>query len=325
MKNIKIAIVGATGLVGQKILEVLLEEGIYSRATVTLFVSEKSAGKVMYFNGECLGLVELSKECASQKFDIVFFSAGEKVGREYAHIFAEQGAYVIDNSNAFRRDSPLIVPEINADLLAENKRIIANPNCSSIELAIVLARLLEIGEIEQVVVSTYQSVSGAGKDAIADLANGTNNYFKKGIKNNVIAEIGVIDDNGNSEEENKIMFEINKILGTDIKVVATAVRVPVCYCHGESVYVKFKSKVNFEDVKNCLNSDFTEFLADKVCLNSEIANTNKTCVCRLRKISENEIALFIMADNLRRGASYNAVKIAEHILQNFTTLDKLNA
>lgn len=315
MKNLKIAIIGATGLVGQKILEVLYEEGLYQNTVVTLFVSKKSSGKVCYFKGECLRLVELDEAQASKKYDIVFFSAGEEVSRKYAKIFADAGAFVIDNTNAFRKHCPLVVPEINLEKIVANQNIISNPNCSTIELAVVISKLLKICEIEKIVVSTYQSVSGAGKDALADLNNGTNNYFKKGIKNNIIAEIGEIDENGNSTEENKIMFELNKILETEINVIATAVRVPVEFCHGESVYVQFKHAVDFEKLKQSLTGEILE-LSSKVCLNREIANTNKTVVCRLRKISENEITFFVMADNLRRGAAYNAVKIAQNIIKN---------
>ena len=315
MKKIKIAIVGASGLVGQKILQVLYEEGVYENAVVTLFVSKKSSGKVCYFKGECLRLVELDEMQASKKFDIVFMSAGEEVSLRYAKIFAGAGAFVIDNTNAFRKICPLIVPEINQSKIAVDEKIISNPNCSTIELAIVIQKLLQVCDIEKIVVSTYQSVSGAGKEAVFDLENGTNNFFKKGIKNNVIAKIGELDENGNSTEENKIMFELNKILESNIQIIATAVRVPVLYCHGESAYVQFKHAMDFEKITQTLSSENLELSTD-ICLNREIADTNKTIVCRLRKVSENEIAFFIMADNLRRGAAYNAVKISQNIIKN---------
>lgn len=315
MENLKIAIVGASGLVGQKILEVLFEEGLYQNSFITLYVSKNSAGKVIYFNGVCHKMIEIDENEAQKKFDIVFFSAGENVSREYAQIFANNGAYVIDNTNAFRKDKPLVVPEINIDEVKDEK-IISNPNCSTIELAVVLNRLRIVAEIQNVVVSTYQSVSGAGKDALLDLGMGTNNYFKKGIKNNVIAEIGEIDEHGNSLEENKIMFELNKILRANIKVIATAVRVPVMFCHGESVYVKFEKTVDFECIKNSLKSENIVLYENYVCLNKEIQDTNFTAVCRIRKISDSEIAFFVMADNLRRGAAYNAVMIAKNIIKN---------
>ena len=316
MEKFKIAIVGATGLVGQKILQVLYEEGLYEKAVVTLFVSKRSSGKVCYFKGDTLRLVELDEMQANKKFDFVFFSAGEEISKKYAKIFADAGAFVIDNTNAFRKDKPLVIPEINFESVADEK-IISNPNCSTIELAMVISKLLKICEIEKIVVSTYQSVSGAGKDAVADLKNGTNNYFEKGIKNNIIAKIGELDENGNSTEENKIMFELNKILKTQIKVIATAVRVPVEYCHGESVYVEFKKEVDFEKIKKSLANKNLELLSD-VCLNNEVADTNKTIVCRLRKVGENEIVFFVMADNLRRGAAYNAVMIAQNIIKNLS-------
>lgn len=314
MEKLKIAIIGASGLVGQKILEVLVEEGLYQNASITLFVSKRSSGKVLYFGGECHRLIEIDDEQANKKFDLVFFSAGEVVSKMYAEKFAENGALVIDNTNAFRKTKPLVVPEINISD-EKDERIISNPNCSTIELALVLDKLRTVCDIAEVVVSTYQSVSGAGKDALLDLENGSSGYFKNGIKNNVIAEIGEIDENGNSLEENKIMFEINKILKSDIRLVATAVRVPVKFCHGESVYVKFKNNVEFENVKRAMVGENFLFYENDVCLNANIQNTNITAVCRLRKISENEVAFFVMADNLRRGAAYNAVMIAKNILK----------
>lgn len=314
MKNLKIAIVGASGLVGQKILEVLFEQGIYQNSIITLFVSKKSAGKVLYFKGLSHRLVEIDETNAEKKFDIVFFSAGEDVSKKYAETFAKNGAFVIDNTNAFRKTKPLIIPEINIKEIG-GERIISNPNCSSTQLALVLNKFNSVCEISEIVVSTYQSVSGAGKEALLDLENSTNSYFEKGIKNNVIAKIGEIDENGNSLEENKIMFEVNKILKTNIKIIATAVRVPVNYCHGESVYIKLKNSVDFEKLKQTIRGD-NLMLCDDVCLNREIYNTDLTAVCRLRKISDTEVACFVMADNLRRGAAYNAVMIAKYIVEN---------
>ncbi len=316
MKNLKIAIVGASGLVGQKILEILYEVGLYESSIITLFVSRKSSGKVLYFKGLCHRLIELDEKQASAQFDFVFLSAGEEVSKKYASIFKDAGAYVIDNTNAFRKTNPLVVPEINIQDIKDSK-IISNPNCSTIELAIVLNKLKNICDIDEIIVSTYQSVSGAGKTALLDLENGTNNHFKYGIKNNVIAEIGEIDENGNSLEENKIMFEINKILKSNIKIIATAVRVPVDYCHGESVYVRFKKQIDFEKIKSSISDENIVLYENSVCLNRVIQNTNTTAVCRLRKISENEIAFFVMADNLRRGAAYNAVKIVENLIKKF--------
>ena len=186
MRELKVAIVGATGLVGQSILEILKEENLIDEMNLTLYVSNKSAGGRVVFDGKVYELIKLDENSCHRKFDLVFFSAGDDVSLEYAKIFADGGAYVIDNSNAFRRekDVPLIVPEINGDILDGTCNLIANPNCSTIELALVLNRIKDLGAIDEVIVSTYQSVSGAGADALADLHNDTSNVFKKGIKDN---------------------------------------------------------------------------------------------------------------------------------------------
>lgn len=309
----KIAIVGASGLVGQSILNVLHEEG-FGQSQISLFCSDESAGLVVLKNNEKYRLTKLTKNSANQNFDFVFISAGEEVSQKFAPIFASHGAVVIDNSNAFRRcDAPLVVPEINAKEIQAKDKIIANPNCSTIQLCVMLDKLLSVGEIKEVVVSTYQAVSGAGKKALEDLKNGSKKVFTHGIKNNVIAEIGGILENGNCLEEDKIIFETKKILNASFDVFATAVRVPVESCHGESVLVEFADEVDIEKVKLKLNCNEIQLLQNGVFYNTDCRGTNGVYVCRLRKVSKNAISMFIMADNLRRGASYNAVKIAEYI------------
>ncbi len=317
MKNLKIAIIGATGLVGQTLIKVLDEEGLFDSSEITLYVSKRSAGKEYMFKGRRFRFIELDERALNQKFDIVFFSAGSAVSRVWAEKFAELGAYVIDNTSEFRRlkSVPLVVPEINFETISQDTKIISNPNCTTIELAVVIEKLKQLSKIKKIIISTYQSVSGAGRRAVCDLKNNAKNVFKYGINDNLIAKIGEIQENGYSEEENKIMFELPKILDEDIDVSATAVRIPVEICHGESVYVEFESMVNLIDVYSVLECDYIKFLTDDVCEVCDVKNQNQTFVCRIRQKSETELEFFILADNLRRGAAYNAVLIMKKLIE----------
>lgn len=318
MKKYKVAIIGASGLVGQKIIQVLIEEKLIEKMQITLYVSEKSVGKSLNIGKYYFKYQLLDNNILNEKFNIAFFSAGESISKIWAEKLSKAGCYIIDNTNAFRKEPyiPLVVPEINIDKINYNTKIIANPNCSTIQLAIIIDRLLKLQKIKTIIVSTYQSVSGAGKDALKDLEKDTNFYFKEGIKNNLILKIGEIDDNNFCQEENKIMFELNKILNSNINIYASAVRVPIPYCHTESVYVKFSKKINIDKLLNSLKVPYIKIDND-ISIPLKIADTNLTHICRIRKASNCELLFFIVADNLRRGAAYNAVKIAEHIINNF--------
>ena len=306
----KLAIVGATGLVGQSVMKVLHQQNLLNQFSPVLIASKKSAGKRIVFNGIEYGVVALDENCLKMKFDFVIFSAGAGISKQWAEKFVDSGAVVIDNTSAFRmcEKTPLVVPEINGDTILPSHKLISNPNCSTIQLAVVLDRLLKCCQIEKVVVSTYQSVSGAGRRALLDLINDTKNYFKNGIKNKIIPAIGEIDSNGFCEEENKIMFELSKILNQNISVCATAVRVPVPYCHGESVYVEFENDVDLNKLKQALNCEYIDVCDDLVCVENCVCQ-HKTYVCRLRLVSKNEALMFVVADNLFRGAAFNAVEI----------------
>ena len=311
---IKLGVVGATGLVGLKILEVLKEENLLEDVELFLIASEKSANKKMWIYGKVFDIFELNEKCLEKHFDVVMFSAGESVSLKWAKAFADKGAFVIDNSNAFRRieNIPLVVPEINGDEISSKTKIISNPNCSTIQLVIALNEILKVQNVTKVVVSTYQSVSGAGKKAFFDYKYHTKDYFEKGIVENVIPCIGDMFEDGCCLEEKKIQFETNKILKTDFDVVATSVRVPVPYCHGESVYVELDGEVNIEEIEEVLNQKEYIKVGD-MFLPTDCENTNLTYVCRLRKVSANGIAFFVIADNLRRGAAFNAVEIYKKI------------
>lgn len=313
----KLVIIGASGLVGQTILDVLFEEKLISEFDITLVVSNKSLGKQVMYGNRIFRYVLLNEKLLSKKFDYVIFSSGDDVSREWALKFAERGSVVIDNSNAFRREKtiPLVVPEINFNSIKNNDKIISNPNCSTIQLVVVLEKLMKLSNIKDVVVSSYQSVSGAGKDAILDLKNRTTNYFDVNICDNIIPQIGGILENGFCTEEDKIMFETNKILNSNLNVVATTVRVPISLCHGESVYVKFEKEVAFKKIENAIRCDYIE-VCDGLVYPEKCVNSNKTYVFRLRKVSNKEIAFFVLANNLRRGAAYNAVEILRKLIKN---------
>lgn len=315
MRNIKLGIVGASGLVGQTILKVLKEEKMLNNIDLYLITSDASAGKLIEFNNKKYKYIKLNSHCLNLNLDFVIFSAGDKISKLWASNFAQKGVYVIDNSNAFRREEtvPLIVPEINIEKIDKNSKIIANPNCSTIQLAIVINMLKKLSKIEKIIVSSYQSVSGAGREALDELNSGECHLFDVKIRDNIIPQIGDLEDNGFCKEENKIMFETKKILNENIDVLAFSARVPVQFCHGESVYVKFSQKVNVLNVKNVLNCKFIK-IYDKNIHNYEVVGTNLTHVCRLRQPSEKEIMFYIIADNLRRGAAYNAVLILKYLI-----------
>ena len=311
----KVAIVGATGLVGKSIIDNLYEEGMLKDIDLSLYVSDKSAGSPFEAYGKRYTLKELDSKALTENFDIVLFSAGEEVSKLWARRFTDHGAYVIDNSSAFRRekDVPLVVPEINLSAVTSNTKLISNPNCSTIQLVLVLNAIKQLAKFRKVVVSTYQSVSGAGSDALADLLNGTNNFIKEGIKDNLITYIGSINDRGYCTEEDKLMFETNKILGENIDLLATSIRVPTPYCHGESVYIQFDRSIDKGKVEMLLKKSGIK-LSDIHQSLPGCHNTNDVYVSRIRKGSDNELLMFITADNLRRGASYNAVMIAKSLL-----------
>lgn len=310
-----LTIVGASGLVGQEIINVLDEENMLENFDITLITSENNAGKIFFIKNREYRFIALNEKVAYKHFDYVIFSAGEDISKKWVHVFKKNGATVIDNSNAFRRNEcvPLVVPEINFEKIKNNDKIISNPNCTTIQLAVVLDRLMKKYTIKDVVVSSYQSVSGAGKTAVYDLKNNTKKYFEKGINNNFIPAIGEVLENGFCQEEDKIMFETNKIFESEINVIATTVRVPIVNCHGESVYVRFENNIDFDNIKTLIHCDYI-VLSNEILTPNDCVGENKTFVCRLRQVSKNEITFFVIADNLRRGAAYNAVMILKKLV-----------
>ena len=315
MKKYHLAIIGATGLVGETLLKVLIEENLLDNFEITMFGSEKSTGKIMIYAGKEYRINFLNEKINFKKFDLAFFLAGDEISKKWANYFSNAGAFVIDNSNAFRRENfvPLVVPEINVNLINEKTKIIANPNCSTIELVLALSCIKKVAKIKRVVVSTYQSVSGAGKEALFDLKNKTKLILEEGISNNLISYIGKKLDSGFCTEEDKIMFETSKILGEEINLCASTVRVPITNCHLESVFVEFEEDVLADEIKGAISGK-NIFYSDEIVLPTDLASSNDTFVFRMRQFGKREIVFFVLADNLRRGASFNAVLIAKHLL-----------
>ena len=328
-----IAIVGATGNVGRKMLEVL-EQKKLPIDELYLVASSKSAGKKINFNGKDYEVYNLETFDFS-KAQITFFAAGSKISEEYA-LKAAKDSTVIDNSSFFRMDPdvPLIVPQVNSeDAKILKKNIIANPNCSTTQLVIALKPLHDLFNIERVVISTYQSVSGAGKASMDELIEQTKQFlnneeiksinFTKQIAFNAIPHIDVFSDDGYTKEELKMVNETKKILDNKIKVTATCVRIPVLVSHAESVNIQFEKSFTLEKVRSALeNAEGCEVIDQRenggYITPLEAEGKNETYISRIRedKTNKNSLNLWIVSDNLLRGAALNAVEIAETLIKN---------
>ena len=326
-----IAIVGATGNVGRKMLEVL-EQKKLPIDELYLVASSKSAGKKINFNGKNYEVYNLETFDFS-KAQITFFAAGSKISEEYA-LKAAKYSTVIDNSSFFRMDPdvPLIVPQVNSSEIKKmNKNIIANPNCSTAQLVIALKPLHDLYKIKRVVVSTYQSVSGGGKSPMDELIEQTKKYldgkkiesknFTKQIAFNVIPHIDVFSDDGYTKEELKMTNETKKILDETIELTATCVRIPVLVSHSESVNIEFEKPFNLDDVRESLSNAEGCQVIDKrenggYSTPFEAAGNDETYISRIRedKTKKNSLNLWIVSDNLLRGAALNSVEIAETII-----------
>ena len=331
----KIAVVGATGMVGQVMLKVLEERNLPITELIPV-ASEKSVGKKITFKSKQYDIVSM-ETAISMKPEIAIFSAGGSTSLEYAPKFAEVGCTVIDNSSAWRMDptKKLVVPEINAHVLTKEDKIIANPNCSTIQMVMVLNPLHLKYKVKRVIVSTYQSVSGTGKAAVdqlnAEIANAVNPgsvevnaVYPYQIFKNALPQCDVFDADDYTKEELKLIKEPKKIMGDDsIKITATAVRIPVQGGHSESVNIEFENDSDLAEVKNILANTPGVVLQDDVenkvypmCFYSE--GKDEVFVGRIRRdLSQpNTLNCWIVADNLRKGAATNAVQIAEYLIAN---------
>jgi len=326
----KIAVVGATGLVGTKMLEILAERD-FPVTELILVASERSVGKQITFKGKPYTVCSMEDAIAA-KPAIALFSAGGNTSLEWAPKFAENGITVIDNSSAWRMDpgKKLVVPEVNAFVLEKTDKIIANPNCSTIQLVMVLKPLHEKYRIRRVVVSTYQSVTGTGAKAVYQLMterkNGSSDEmaYKYKIDMNAIPQIDVFLDNGYSKEEMKMVNETKKIIGDNtIRLTATTVRIPVMGGHSESVNIEFENDFDINDVTALLNH--TEGVTVQDDIKNQVYpmpllahNKDEVFVGRLRRDESQDKTLnaWIVCDNLRKGAATNAVQIAEYLVKN---------
>ena len=325
----KIAVVGATGLVGSKMLQVL-EERNFPVTELIPVASEKSIGKEVTFKNKKYKVVS-AEEAIAAKPDIALFSAGGNTSLALAPKFAEAGITVIDNSSAWRMDpfKKLVVPEVNANVLTKEDKIIANPNCSTIQLVLVLNPLHKKYKIKRVVVSTYQSVTGTGVKAVQQMENERNNIkgemaYKYPIDKNALPHIDVFLDNGYTKEEMKMVNETRKIIGDQtIELTATCVRIPVVGGHSESANIEFENDFDLKDVREILSN------APGVVVQDDVENfvypmpltaheKDDTFVGRIRRdeTQPNTLNCWIVSDNLRKGAATNAVQIAEYLVSN---------
>ncbi|ASK77744.1 aspartate-semialdehyde dehydrogenase [Paraphotobacterium marinum] len=334
-KEYNIAILGATGAVGEMIIEVL-EERNFPVQNLFLLASKNSAGKTLQFKGKSIR-VENVEEFDWNKAEIAIFSAGGSVSEKWAPIAAMNNVVVIDNTSQFRYDDqvPLIIPEVNPEDMSAytNKNIIANPNCSTIQMLVALKPIYDLYGIDKINVSTYQSVSGAGKSAINELAGQTanllnskeleKNVFSDQIAFNCIPQIDVFMENGYTKEEMKMVWETKKILNDfEISVNATCVRVPVFFGHSESVNIETNYPFDIEQVKDLMrDSQYIKFFEDDEFPTQVThgANQDLVMVGRLRKDLDNEngLNLWVVADNIRKGAATNSVQIAELLINQY--------
>ena len=328
MKKYNVAVVGATGMVGRTFLKVL-EELKLPVENYYLFASARSAGSKVEFMGEEYTIEELNENSFDRGIDIALFSAGGSTSEKFAPIAASKGCVVIDNSSAWRMDPevPLVVPEVNPEDIAWNKGIIANPNCSTIQAMVALKPLHDKYKIKRVVYSTYQAVSGAGMAGYMDLENGLKGEapkkFPHPIAGNCLPHIDVFLPNGYTKEEMKMVNETRKILGDDsIKITATTVRVPVFNSHSESINIEFHNQFDLDELKKVLADapgiviqDDPENNVYPLALSA--AGTNETYVGRIRRDDsvESGVNIWVVADNIRKGAAANAVQIAQKLIE----------
>jgi len=337
MKEVSVAVVGATGAVGNEMVKVL-EERRFPVNELRLLASKRSVGKKISFNGNEVKVEELTED-SFKGVQISLFSAGASVSKKFAPIAAKSGCVVIDNSSAFRMeaDIPLVVPEVNPHAIAQykNRGIIANPNCSTIQMVVALKPIHDVSKIKRVVVATYQAVSGTGKKAIEELSSQTQaifnfkdivcNVYPHQIAFNCLPHIDVFLENGYTREEMKMYYETKKIMeDEDIEVTATCVRVPVFYGHSEAINIELEKKLTADEVRKILSNAPGIKVVDNPDNNEYplaiyAAGRDEVFVGRIREdvSKENCIEMWVVSDNIRKGAALNAVQIAEVLLERY--------
>ena len=325
----KLAVVGATGMVGEVMLRILSERNFPLTELIPV-ASERSVGKKIHYQGNSLEVLGLST-AVSMAPDLALFSAGGDTSLEWAPKFAEVGTVVIDNSSAWRMDpnKKLIIPEINSQILTKKDRIIANPNCSTIQMLMALAPLKNTYGINRIVVSTYQSITGTGIKAVQQLKNESLNVkgemaYPYPIHQNALPHCDIFMDNGYTKEEMKLVNETHKILGDEsIRITATAIRIPVVGGHSESINIQLKSEFQLDDIRKLLHESPGIVLQDNPDTNTYpmpiyAKGKDEVFVGRIRKdfSQENSINLWVVSDNLRKGAATNTIQIAEYLIKN---------
>ena len=328
MKDLKVAIVGATGLVGRSFLKVL-EEKKLPISNYTLFASKNSAGNTVTFLGKDYIVQELTEKSFNEGFDFALFSAGGDISKKFAPIAVSKGCTVIDNSSYFRMDEnvPLVVPEVNIEDAYNNNGIIANPNCSTIQAMLPLKALNDKYKIKRIIYSTYQAVSGAGKSALDDLANtdGSNKLkkFPHPIYNNCLPHIDSFMENGYTKEELKMINETRKILhDPNLRITATTVRVPVSNSHSESINIEFEKDFDLENLVQTLK-DFPNLVVidnpekNEYPMAIDATGHDEVFVGRIRRDDsvESGVNIWVVADNIRKGAASNAIQIMEKLIK----------
>jgi aspartate-semialdehyde dehydrogenase len=328
MKKIKLAVCGATGMVGRTFLKVLEERNLPIEE-IYFFSSARSAGSTITFNGKEYTVEELTEASFDRGIDIALFSAGGSTSEKFSPIAASKGCVVVDNSSAWRMDPtvPLVVPEVNSQDIAWNKGIIANPNCSTIQAVVALKPLHDKYKIKRIVYTTFQAVSGAGMKGYADLEEGLKGEapkkFPHPIANNVLPHIDVFLDNGYTKEEEKMIKETRKIIGDQsLKITATTVRVPVFNGHSESINIEFEKPYDLDELKEVLKNAPGLIVQDDPKNNVYplpiyASGKDETFVGRIRRDEsvESGVNIWVVADNIRKGAATNAVQIAQELIK----------
>ena len=328
MKKVNVALVGATGMVGRTFIKIL-EERQFPIDNIYLFSSAKSAGTTVDFAGKKIIVEELNENSFDRNIQIALFSAGGSVSKKFAPIAASKGVIVVDNSSQWRMDPnvPLVVPEVNPESVKNHKGIIANPNCSTIQAMVPLKPLHDKYGLKRVIYSTYQAVSGSGVKGVQDLEDGIlgkpNKFYPHPIAFNCLPHIDVFEENGYTREEMKMVNETNKILDDDnIKVTATTVRVPVRGAHSESINLEFNSPFKLEDIFTELKNTEGVAIVDNPSKNEyplaiDAEGHDEVYVGRIRRdfSVDNGINMWVVTDNIRKGAATNAVQIAELLLK----------
>ncbi|HGG0418572.1 aspartate-semialdehyde dehydrogenase [Clostridium botulinum] len=327
--NYNVAVVGATGMVGRKFIEIL-ESRNFPIENIYFFASKRSAGKTLKFKTSEILVEELKEDnIKNKKIDFALFSAGGDISKEFAPVFVKYGATVIDNSSAWRMNPevPLVVPEVNAEDIKWNNGIIANPNCSTIQALVALKPLHDKYKIKRIIYSTYQAVSGAGLSGFNDLKNGytgePQKKFPYAIAGNILPHIDVFLENGYTKEEMKMIDETKKMLHDDsLKITATTARVPVFHGHSESINVELEKPFELEDIFEIYKNAEGIVLKDDVDnlvypMPVDVAGHDEVYVGRIRRdfSLDNGLNLWVVADNIRKGAALNAIQIAEHIIK----------